>query len=182
MKYEIKSCWTLETIFSLESESLKSCVEAAVEKCTDLRGADLRGANLRRANLWGAKNISKYRTTNLHLLRDQIGKIRAYKLVNKNLEGPFNGGIVYKIGKTVSVENADCNENIECSQGISLADLPWCLNHWQMGYKILIAEFTAKDIAAIPIASDGKFRVHRCKIVGEKDLKELGLTKDENTE
>jgi hypothetical protein len=34
--------------------------------------------------------------------------------------------------------------------------------------------FTAKDIAAIP-TSDGKFRVHKCSIVGEKDLKEIGL-------
>jgi hypothetical protein len=43
------------------------------------------------------------------------------------------------------------------------------------GYKIFIAEFTAEDIAAIPIGESGKFRVHKYKIVGEKDLKELGL-------
>jgi hypothetical protein len=48
---------------------------------------------------------------------------------------------------------------------------------WEKGYHILIVEFTAKDIAAIPIATDGKFRVHRCKVVGEKDLIEIGLIK-----
>lgn len=37
-----------------------------------------------------------------------------------------------------------------------------------------VAEFTAKDIAAIPVG-DGKFRVSRCKIVGEKDVAEYGL-------
>lgn len=51
------------------------------------------------------------------------------------------------------------------------------MREWKTGYKILIAEFTAKDIAAIPTATDGKFRVFRCKIVGEKDLKALGLEK-----
>ena len=96
-------------------------------------------------------------------------------MVNKQNEGPYNGGIKYEIGKTVSVKDADCDENVQCSRGISLADLPWCMKAWCKGYRILIAEFTAKDIAAIPWASDGKFRVHRCKIVGERDLKELGL-------
>ena len=58
-----------------------------------------------------------------------------------------------------------------------MATLDWCIKEWQQGYKILVAEFTKTAIAAIPIASDGKFRVHKCKIVGEKDLKELGLEK-----
>ena len=40
------------------------------------------------------------------------------------------------------------------------------------GYHIMIAEFEANDIAAIPICTDGKFRVHRCTIVGEKILEE----------
>ena len=51
------------------------------------------------------------------------------------------------------------------------------MSRWEPSYRILVAEFTAKDIAAIPIATDGKFRVRRCKIVGEKDLKSLGLVK-----
>ena len=56
-------------------------------------------------------------------------------------------------------------------------DFPPSIKEWKKGYKILVAEFTQKDIAAIPIGSDGKFRVNRCKIVGKKDLKELGLVK-----
>ena len=50
-----------------------------------------------------------------------------------------------------------------------------CINDWKKGYKILVAEFTSKDIAAIPIATDGKFRVRKCKIIREKNLKKLGL-------
>jgi hypothetical protein len=54
------------------------------------------------------------------------------------------------------------------------------MKEWHEGYRILIAEFTAEDIAAIPTANDGKFRVHKCKIVGEKDLREIGLVKAES--
>jgi hypothetical protein len=53
------------------------------------------------------------------------------------------------------------------------------MKNWREGYRILVAEFTAQDIASIPIATDGKFRCHRCKIVAEKDLKEIGLTESE---
>ena len=49
---------------------------------------------------------------------------------------------------------------------------------WREGMHILIAEFRAEDIAAIPTSTDGKFRVSRCKIVGEKDLKEIGLVEE----
>ena len=73
------------------------------------------------------------------------------------------------------MDNANTNDNEQCAKGINLATLDWCMKNWQKGYRILIAEFTAKDIASIPIATDGKFRVHRCKIVGEKDLVEIGL-------
>jgi hypothetical protein len=48
--------------------------------------------------------------------------------------------------------------------------LDWCLKNHIDGYRVLIVEFTAADIAAIPIATDGKFRLHRCKVVGEKDI------------
>jgi hypothetical protein len=109
------------------------------------------------------------------MLLDQPGKIRAYKLVTENGEGPYNGGIIYQIGKGYKVDGADTNVNLHCGPGINLATLDWCMKEWRTGYRILISEFTAKDIAAIPTATDGKFRVRRCKIVGEKDLIEIGL-------
>ena len=107
---------------------------------------------------------------------DQPGKIRAYKLVNDKNIGSFNGGITYEVGKEYAVEA----NTKDCGSGINLADLPWCLREWKIGHKILLAEFEAKDIAAIPLGSSGKFRVHRCKIVGEKviDPVALGLVKE----
>jgi uncharacterized protein YjbI with pentapeptide repeats len=146
----------------------------------DLTGADLRGAYLRGAYLRGTKGINKYRVTPLLFLKDQPGKIHAYKLINRKGEGPFNGGIQYEIGTVAEVEAWEEDETIQCAAGISLATLDWCMNEWQQGCRILIAEFTADDIVAIPIATDGKFRVKRCKIVGEKDLEQIGLIEKEN--
>ena len=111
------------------------------------------------------------------MLLDQVGKIRAYKLVNGKNEGPWNGGVKYEIGKISKADELDECEDNQCSYGISLATLDWCMKEWRNGYKILIAEFSQKDKPVIPIGSDGKFRVKQCKIIGEKDLKELGLIK-----
>ena len=44
MKIEIKSRWNASILFSIETETLKLALEAAVKKGADLRGADLRGA------------------------------------------------------------------------------------------------------------------------------------------
>ena len=54
MLFEIKNRFSSSVLFSLETESLKLCVEAAVKIKADLRGADLRDADLRGADLRGA--------------------------------------------------------------------------------------------------------------------------------
>jgi hypothetical protein len=45
---------------------------------------------------------------------------------------------------------------------------------WHQGRRILLVEFTAADIAAIPLG-DGKFRVRKVTVIRELDLVELGL-------
>ena len=180
MKFEIKHRFSAEILFASKGQSLKLVVEAAVESGANLSGANLSRANLSGADLSGAylsgaTGINPNLCTPLLILAEQPGKIRAYKLVNQESEGPFSGGIKYKIGKSYTVTDADGDVSKQCAAGINLATLDWCMKTWKSGFKILIAEFTAKDIAAIPTATDGKFRVHRCKIVGEKDLKDIGL-------
>ena len=155
----------------LRSANLRS----ANLRYANLRYANLRSANLRSADLRSAKNLNKYITTPLYSMLDQIGNIRAYKLVNKDNEGVYNGGLIYKVGETIEEKDANTNENESCAKGINLATLDWCVKEWKKGYKILIAEFTKDDIACIPIGSDGKFRVFRCKIVGKKPLKDCGI-------
>ena len=168
---------------NLSSADLRSAnLSYADLRSADLRYANLSSADLSSADLRSAKGINKYRSTPLLMLLDQPGKIRAYKLVNENFEGPFNGGIKYIGKKKIKVDDANTSDTEQCAAGINLATLDWCMAGWRPGYHILVAEFEAKDIAAIPIATDGKFRVRQCVIVGEKDLKEIGLVTEPKTE
>ena len=144
----------------------------------DLHGANLYAANLYAANLRGANpyeadGLHPARVTDLHILLDQPGKIRAYKLVNEHNQGPFNGGLTYNVGETVEVDGCNTDPDEHCGAGINVATLPWCLDSWRPGYKVLLVEFKAKDIAAIPTATDGKFRVYRCKVIRELDVSEI---------
>ena len=98
------------------------------------------------------------------------------KLVTANWRGPYNGGIKYTLGTLVEVANANCDETRQCAEGVSLADLPWCMGEWRSGCRILLCEFECPDdIAAIPFGTSGQFRVHRCTPVAEVDLAEIGL-------
>ena len=156
-------------------------------KGADLQGADLKGADLQRADLQGAYGINRFMTTPLLILADQPGKIRAYKLVNAEKMGAYHNkgvygsgiGIKYEIGVAYEVTDVDTDLAHDCGAGINLATLDWCMREWRQGYRILVAEFEAKDIVAIPTATDGKFRVSRCTIVGEKELHELELAGEE---
>ncbi len=51
---EIKSRITSKVLFSMETDSIKVCLEAAIKAKADLQGADLQGADLHGADLWGA--------------------------------------------------------------------------------------------------------------------------------
>jgi hypothetical protein len=162
---------------------LREAITEAVKARADLSGADLSGADLSRADLSGADlsradlsgayGISLELSTPLALLAEQVGKVRLYKLVDAKGEGPFNGGLIYEIGKSYRVTNADCDPRQDCGAGINVASLDWCLKEWRPGWRVLVVEFTTKDIACIPLGSDGKIRLHRCRVVAEKDVSEL---------
>lgn len=66
-----------------------------------------------------------------------------------------------------------------CAHGINIATLPWCLRNWKRGYRILVVEFTRENIASIPAHTDGKFRVHKCKVIREHEFDpvEIGLAR-----
>ena len=150
---------------------------------SNLVGSNLAGVDLAGADLVGAKGIAPERCTPLLMLLDQPGKIRAYKLVTTDLKSPVqsSGRLTYDIGKTIKVKRANTDPNDHCAAGVNVATLDWCLKNWSEGLRVLIVEFEAKDIACIPTASDGKFRLHRCTVVAEKplDLEALGLVKKE---
>ena len=150
----------------------------------DPSGADLSGANLSRANLSradlsradlsGAVGFVRERHIGLLMLLDQPGPIRAYKLVAADGTSPILGEkLHYGIGSTIEVANASTDPDEPCGVGIHVATLPWVLHEWLEGFRVLLVEFTAADIACIPTATDGKFRLHRCTVVGEKDVSAL---------
>ena len=103
---------------------------------------------------------------------EQPGLIRAYKLTTALGDGPFYKDKPYVVGETYEAKDVCTDENIQCAEGISLATMDWCLREWQEGYRIFVAEFTKEDIIAIPTATDGKFRVKRCRIVREVNLRD----------
>ena len=185
MKYEIKSRFSGNVLFAWECDSFKICVEAMVKSGAylhgadlhgaDLQGAYLHGANLRGADLRGASGINPYRSALLMMLLDQPGEICLYKIVNQNHEGIFNGGLKYRTGEKISVDDADTDINRSCGKGINVATLDWCLMNYQDGCKILKVYFTAGDIACIPLATDGKIRLHRCRVGEAVDYAEIGL-------
>ena len=77
MKFEIKSRWDASVLFSLETESMKLCVEAAVKYRADLSGANLSGAYLSRADLSGA-NLSRANLYGADLSRANLSDANLY--------------------------------------------------------------------------------------------------------
>jgi hypothetical protein len=110
------------------------------------------------------------------MLLDQPGPIRAYKLVDAEYRSPIQmtDKLTYQPGDVIEVADADTDPAKDCAAGVNVATLPWVMREWQPGCHVMVVEFTAADIAAIP-DGDGKFRLHRCTVVGEKDLAEIGL-------
>ena len=147
----------------------------------DLRGADLQRADLQRAYLQGAdlqraKNFDVRRTNDLLILLEQPGAIRAYKLVDSQYRSPIqtSGKLTYGVGETLEVAESNTDPLVDCGAGINVATMPWIMANWSSGRRVLLVEFTAADIAAIPLG-DGKFRVRKVTVIRELDLVELGL-------
>jgi len=146
----------------------------------NLSDANLYGANFSGANLYGAKGLAKEFNT-LQLLAYQPGEIRLFKLVTNSFHSPIQtqNPRFYCIGSFHEILTANTDPNVDCAEGINVADLPWCLRNWKKDFRIILVKFEAKDIACIPSGSDGKLRLFRCTVVEEikLDYVALGLDK-----
>jgi len=142
----------------------------------NLRGANLRGADLRGADLQGADlQETIYEDINwlayIGIVPTTTGKARAYKLINKDGEGIYQGGINYLQADSFEVEAVDKDVDEQCSYGVNLATFAWCIRASQsQTNRLLLMEFNVKD-AVCPVNSNGKFRVKKCKKIGECDWK-----------
>jgi hypothetical protein len=178
-KVAIKNRWSGETIYEAEiscsPDTLPSIKLGLAVKAALKADANLADANLARANLADAKGFIPERTTHLASIRF-LPVCHAFKVVNEKGEGHINGGLKYKLGKRVSVKDADDNPSTMCSTGIHVADLPWCLREWREGYRILLIEHSPDDIACVPYGTDGKYRLKGCTPIKDitDELRECG--------
>ena len=173
MKVQIKNRWNSAIIYEGEWETVAQAILAAVKSGADLSGADLYGADLS-----GARGINPHLSTHLLMLHEQPGAIRAYKLTGKGGGSPMSNNtprLWYRIGAVLEIADASTDVNEHCGAGINLCTLGWAIREWKTGWRIFVCEFTAADIAAIPTATDGKFRVRRCTVVAEKNVADYGL-------
>jgi uncharacterized protein YjbI with pentapeptide repeats len=105
MKFEIKHRGNGSVLFSLETTSLKLCVEAAVKSGVNLHGVNLHGANLSGAYLSGAylygANLSG---VNLHGAYLYGANLSGANLYGANLYGAYLHG-AYLYGANLSGAN-----------------------------------------------------------------------------
>ena len=176
MSYTIRSITKAELYVAKDASDVRAAVEAAARAWANLSGADLSWADLSGADFSGANGIDPRRHNALLMLLDQPGAIRAYKLVADDYGSPIQSvnRLFYPTGAVLEVPNANTNPDRDCAAGISVATLPWVMREWTPKRRIMLVEFTAADIAAIP-QGDGKFRVRKCTVIKELDLVELGL-------
>jgi len=101
----------------------------------------------------------------LYILKEQSPrtKLFAYKFLNKNLISPYQN-FQYEIGKIYTANEVDTDERHACGAGLNVATLAWCKRNMNPDSIIVKVSFYAKDIIAIPFATDGKFRVKRMKV------------------
>jgi len=122
------------------------------------------------------KEEDDFRDIFLSQFKDNI----AYKFLTSDWKSPIAGNkIEYEIGKEYK-EKCDNNVDTDCSYGINLATLSWCLENKQEDSILVAFKFDPKD-AIIPNDTDGKFRVPRAKCLYQvdEDGKELKSTLEE---
>jgi len=138
----------------------------------NLQGADLQGANLWRANLRGGKNFEPYNLCDLYSLKllPQETILRFWKYLNKG-ESPYQN-FKYEVGKEYNFDDCEKSEYVLCGKGGNVATLTWCLRDNLNADEFIEVEFQVKDIVAIPINSDGKFRVSYFKVLRKINRKQ----------
>ena len=148
-------------------------------RSADLRDANLRDANLRGADLWGADlwgadlrgaKMERFgMLPDLYLLKMQNCKLKAWKYLI-NGKSPYQHK-EYKVGKTYKFPEINRDELTTSGAGGNVATLMWCLRYNLTADEFIEVGFESKDIV-MPIATDGKFRVGKFKILRQINRKQ----------
>ena len=183
MKFTIKHRWSGAVLFSLETESLKLCVEAAARSGANLSDANLSGANLSDANLSGANlrgaNLSGANLSGAYL-RGAKNLIKSMGVEPGNYywkrfdKGLNNNGYQYKVGlnKLKKGEKFADDERVACSHpGFHFASRSWCAVNYSD--RPLEARIRIPEKAKInePWATDGKASADMINIIQVFDVK-----------
>ncbi|HOG08686.1 MAG TPA: pentapeptide repeat-containing protein [Syntrophales bacterium] len=188
MKFEIKHRFTGSVIFSLETESLKLCVEAAVKSRANLYSADLCGANLRSANLYSANlRCADLHSANLYSAdlcsanpKDTKNLVKLMGVEPGNSywkrfdAGLNNNGYQFKVGLNELRKGekfADDERKICSSPGFHFASRSWCAAYYPD--RPLEARIYLPTDAKInePWATDGKASADKIFILQVFDVK-----------
>lgn len=106
----------------------------------------------------------------------------AFKYVSSQDKGSptqDNHRIIYSPGKIITVKSYDTDEKVDCGKGINVATLMWCLHNagdiyfekaksgyiFDRRFQLVKLECKVQDIVAIPLKTDGKFRVKKAKVL-----------------
>ena len=162
MKFEIKHRYSGAVLFSLENDSLKLCVEAAVKSRANLSWADLNGANLSEANLSEAKNLVKI-----------MGVEPGNTYWKRFGTGLNNNGYQYHVGLNAlrGGEIFYGDERVLCGYpGFHFASRSWCAAYYPQ--RPLEARIRIPLDAKIcePWATDGKASADRIEILQVFDV------------
>lgn len=95
-------------------------------------------------------------------------KVRAYKIVNKDLTSLYDKNFTYKIGEVAEVENPD-ETNASCASGLHFSNLTYWDCHVDNYFNrvYLVAEIDVNDIITI---QQGKIRCRKAKILNAVDI------------
>jgi hypothetical protein len=104
----------------------------------------------------------------------------AHKMSRNDGRSPYNPSntpiLIHKIGAQLAVSAANTNKNEDCGEGVNVATLAWCEDHFRsaknwdarnryVNGKLWLVLFTRADIACVPKYTDGKFRLFRGTII-----------------
>jgi len=182
VKVEIKSQFGGNVLFSLETESLKIAMEAAVKSGANLRGANLSEADLSEANLRGA-NLHEADLRGAHLseanLEKVVGLIKIMGVCPGNFYwkrfdvGLCNNGYHFCVGlnELIPGEKFASDERVLCSSpGFHFGSRSWCAGFYPD--RPLEAKIRIPEDAKInePWATDGKSSADKIEIIRVFDV------------
>ena len=156
MLFEITHRYSGEVLFSLETKTLKLCLEAAVKSGSDLRGSDLRYSKLRGSVLEDRPTVWQW--ANEAGLPMRTIKTRTLVMAWRTQDQPHMHGENYEIGKVYTAEPFSSCPVTSCHPG----------RYVDTKGDMAVAFWLDEALLAGP-GTDAKVRCKRFRTLGTKD-------------